>query len=110
MFSEGSQKPSLSERVASGASKQRLWLKQPIASIITSSVPSSKEVLLELLQVIKEQHTGEEKESAKVVAATSATSTTTPAFAQTEWREPTTSIIKFWPLDFPFLITLNSCT
>jgi len=107
MFSEGSQKPSLSERVASGASKQRLWLKQPIASIITSSVPSSKEVLLELLQVIKEQHTGEEKESAKVVAATS---TTTPAFAKTEWREPTTSIIKFWPLDFPFLITLNSCT
>ena len=102
MFSEGSQKPSFSERVASGASKQRLWLKQPIASIITSSVPSSKEVLLELLQVIKEQHAREEKESTKVVAATPATSTTAPTFAETEWREPTASIIQFWPLDFPW--------
>jgi hypothetical protein len=68
-----------------------------MASIIASSVPSSKEVLLELLQVIKEQHAREEKESAKVVAATPATSTTAPAFAETEWREPTASVIQFWP-------------
>ena len=64
--------------------------------------PSSKQVLLKLLQVVQEQHDGEEKEPAKVAAATATPSTPASSFAEAERREPTTSIIQFRPLNFPW--------
>jgi hypothetical protein len=64
---------------------------------------SSKQVLLKLLQVIQEQHDGEEKEPTKVVAAATAPSTPAASFAKTERREPTASIIQFRCLSFTYI-------
>ena len=65
-------------------------------------MPSSKQVLLKLLQVVQEQHDAEEKESTKVAVATAAPSTPAASFAETERREPTTSIVQFRCLNFPW--------